>query len=257
MPPLLKKLYIRNIRKLASFPVRQALGTITHFETKEPVVALTFDDGPHPEYTPRLLDILEKYSARGTFFMLGNSAQNYPDIVRSAIERGHAIGNHSWDHPSFPLVNRSTRREQIQRCQEVILSDGRKLFRPPFGHQSWSSMLDVKMMGYEIVAWNINGIDWLDHDDLGIANLVESKITPGSIIVLHDRLHNFVHESYANRMPTLKAVELLLQRLGNRMRFITIPEMFCVGKPQRSIRRRKGDLNWLNNLKTTENDARI
>lgn len=242
--------------KLSKFSMRwiagQILGTITQFDTQESVAALTFDDGPHPEYTPRLLDILEKYGARGTFFMLGKSAQNYPDIVRLVIERGHAIGNHSWNHPSFPLINRSARREQIQRCQEATLSDGKKLFRPPFGHQSWSSILDAKMMGYEIVTWNVNGMDWEDHDDLWIANLLESKITPGSVVLLHDGLYNFEYESYTDRTPTLKAVELLLQRLDNRMRFITIPEMFCVGKPQRSIKKRKGDLNWLNNLKIAE-----
>lgn len=258
MPPLLKKLYIR---KLANFLVRRALGTITHFVTQEPVAALTFDDGPHPEYTPRLLDILERYGARGTFFMLGQLAQRYPHIVKDAAERGHAIGNHSWDHPSFPLMNWSTHREQILLCQEVISPYGKSLygknlFRPPFGHQSLRSMLDVRMMGYEIVTWNLKGMDWMDHDGLWIANFLEPKITPGCVIVLHDGLHNFEHESYINRTPTLEAVELLLQRLSNRMRFITIPEMFRVGKPQRHIRRHKGDLNWLNKLKTAENEAR-
>jgi peptidoglycan-N-acetylglucosamine deacetylase len=242
-----------SMRKLAKAAVERILGTtITHFITEEPVAALTFDDGPHPEYTPRLLNILDNYGARATFFMLGETAQRYPHIAKSVAERGHAIGNHSWDHPSFPLISRASRREQLQRCQEAIQPYGSYLFRPPFGHQNWRSMLEAKIQGYEIITWNLKGMDWMDHDSLWMADFMEAKIKPGSIILLHDALHDFLHESYLNRMPTLEAVELILQRLKDRMKFLTIPEMFKFGKPQRRIWVREGDSAWLNDLKKSQ-----
>ena len=82
-------------------------GTITGVTTRDPVAALTFDDGPHPEYTPLLLNILERYQARATFFMIGDAAQRHPDLVRQVAQGGHAIGNHSWDHPFFPSLSGS------------------------------------------------------------------------------------------------------------------------------------------------------
>src|SRR5262245_56809812 len=77
------------------------LGSIVRVATHEPAIALTFDDGPHPEETPRVLEILERHGARGTFFMVGKSARRYPEVVARAAEGGHALANHSWDHPSF------------------------------------------------------------------------------------------------------------------------------------------------------------
>lgn len=252
MPIILKKLYIY---KLVRPLLQQSFGSITHFLTQEPVVALTFDDGPHPKYTLDLLDILEKYGACGTFFMLGKSAQRYPFIVKTIAERGHAIGNHSWDHPSFPLLRRSNCRKQIRLCQEAISPYGCYLFRPPFGHQDWKTMLSVKRMGYKTIMWNVHGMDWLGHNSLWIADFMEPKISPGCIILLHDALHNFEDESYVDRRPTLEAVEILLQRLSGKLRFITIPDMFRLGKPQQSLKRTKGDLNWLSRLKAEADEA--
>src|SRR5206468_4992188 len=83
-------------------------GAITHVATGEAIAALTFDDGPHPEFTPRLLDILDKHRARATFFMLGENARRHPDLVQRVAQVGHVIGNHSWDHSVFPSL---TRRE--------------------------------------------------------------------------------------------------------------------------------------------------
>lgn len=98
----------------------QFIGTITHVSTRELLVALTFDDGPHPDYALRLLDILERHQAHATFFMLGEAAKRHPEIVTMVARQGHAIGNHSWDHPSFPLVNGRERRAQIRACGKAI-----------------------------------------------------------------------------------------------------------------------------------------
>ncbi len=86
---------VEFVRRLGSFAARNTLGTITRVSTREPVIALTFDDGPHPEFTPRLLALLDRYQARVAFFLLGKSAQRYPEIVKQIAAAGHAIGNHS------------------------------------------------------------------------------------------------------------------------------------------------------------------
>ena len=88
------------------------------------MAALTFDDGPTPEYTPRVLDILERHGAKGTFFMIGSNAAAYPEIVRRVAEAGHAIANHTWDHPAFPSIPDRERRRQVLRCAEAISTLG-------------------------------------------------------------------------------------------------------------------------------------
>lgn len=152
----------RSCRKGILFLRSQLLGTITHVSTPERIAALTFDDGPHPEFTPRLLALLEKYQARGTFFMVGEMASHYPKLVRRIADAGHAIGNHSWDHPSFPAISSRERVRQIRACEEVIGSDGQKLFRPPFGNQTFRTRFDALRLGYRVVAWNVVGSDWKD-----------------------------------------------------------------------------------------------
>src|SRR6266849_2574451 len=110
----------RILRGAFAAVARNLIGTIAHVATRDAVAALTFDDGPHPEYTPRLLQILERHQARATFFMLGEKAHRYPELVQRVAQAGHAIGNHSWDHPVFPEISRRERRDQIRACAKAI-----------------------------------------------------------------------------------------------------------------------------------------
>src|SRR2546422_5376827 len=106
------------------------LGSITHVETAEPVAALTFDDGPHAASTPQLLEILERHHARATFFMLGQFAIQYPELVQRIAQAGHAIGNHSWDHASFPFITGRQRRAPI-RAGAIAHPTPRQRVLPP------------------------------------------------------------------------------------------------------------------------------
>jgi peptidoglycan-N-acetylglucosamine deacetylase len=133
--------------KVVGVAGRWLLGTITHVVTQDHVVALTFDDGPHPEFTPRLLEILRGHQARATFFMLGEAARRYPDLVKQVATEGHAIGNHSWDHPSFPLITARQQQQQIIACAQALAPYGQRLFRPPYGHQSMPSRLTAFRLG--------------------------------------------------------------------------------------------------------------
>jgi peptidoglycan-N-acetylglucosamine deacetylase len=209
-----------------------ALETLTHVLTEEPVVALTFDDGPDPVNTPRLLDILTAHHARATFFMIGMRAQRHAKLVSRVAAEGHAIGNHSWDHPSFPLISQEERREQVRDCARAIAPYAGQLFRPPYGHQDLASWLDVDRMGYRVVAWKIAAGDWAERDGPAMADAVMAKLQPGAIVLFHDGLFDAAESRFFCRDSTVSAVELLLARLAGRWRFVTIPELLRCGTPQ-------------------------
>jgi peptidoglycan-N-acetylglucosamine deacetylase len=231
---------LRTPRELVAILARRVVGSITHILTEEPVTALTFDDGPHPEYTPWLLDILERYGARGTFFMLGDSASKHPELVKRIAQAGHAIGNHSWDHPSFPLIPSGERRRQIQACERALVPFGQKLFRPPYGEQSIMSRLDAFSLGYAVIGWNVDVGDWCETDSFLMADRLVKGIHPGSVVVFHDALYDegkpkngpkLEREACVDRKPMLMALQIMFERLGSQMRFVTVPELLRYGSP--------------------------
>lgn len=215
---------------------RRFLGTITHVVTKEPIVSLTFDDGPHPDYTLRLIDILAKYRARATFFMVGQAAERNRDIVRQVAQGGHSIGNHTWGHVAIPSLSRGERRTQIKSCQKAVFPYGQKLFRPPWGYQSMASRIDALLLGYHVVAWNVVAEDWRNHTAEVMCQKLEKGIRPGSIVLLHDAIFRSVMaDPQHNRESLLRTVDMLLDRLADRFQFITVPELLKRGKPNRQV----------------------
>lgn len=246
----------RMLRRFLAAATRNMIGTITHVTTSHAVAALTFDDGPHPEFTRRLLDILDRYRARATFFIVGRSAQRYPELVKQIAQAGHAIGNHSWDHPSFPYISGRKRRAQIRACAKAIHPYGLKLFRPPYGNQSIASRLDALWLGYQVITWNVVAQDWLAHDAGWMTNQILTQIQPGSVILFHDALYDVIDERFADRESTLQAVNLLLEGLCGQYRFVTIPELLASGHPKRQHWYKKADTNFLNRLRVMEGQAR-
>lgn len=221
--------------------------------TEQPVVALTFDDGPHPLFTPRLLDILERHGARGTFFMVGQAAARFPDVVQRVAAGGHAIGNHTWDHPSLPEIGGRARRAQIRQCARAVAPYGHKLLRPPFGHLDRSSHWDAAWLGYRIIAWNVVGYDWLDHDATWLSQNLLHHIRPGCIVLLHDAAYVTLEQNYVDRALMLEAVDIVLAALADRYRFMTVPDLLRCGRPQLRIWRRRGDPAFMNRLEPPTN----
>ena len=236
-------------QKVVYFVMRHIMGTITSVDARDNVAALTFDDGPDPAFTPRLLDILDKHQVSATFFVVGETAQKYPELIRRIAQTRHVIGNHSWDHPAFPLITGRERRAQMRACAKAIAPYGQRIFRPPFGCQNTSSRLSVFWLGYQVVTWNLVAKDWLDHDAEQMVNHLGNKIRPGSIVLFHDSLHDIIEERYINREPTLKAVDMLLEQLGDRFRFVTIPELLQHGRPRRVNWSYQLDRDFLNGLR--------
>lgn len=233
---------VRTLSKPVKVAIKKVLGSLTSVITKEPLVALTFDDGPHPEYTPRVIEILERYQARATFFMVGKAAQQYPDLVRKIGEAGHAIGGHSWDHMSFRQLTGRERRRQMRACQQVLAPHGQPLFRPPYGEQSVASRLDAFWLGYEVVGWNADIEDWNDWDASFMVSRLVKCVQPGNIILLHDALFDpgkdrpkLARERHVDREGMLGALETMLERRSSTFRFVTVPELLQHGLPYRTF----------------------
>jgi peptidoglycan/xylan/chitin deacetylase (PgdA/CDA1 family) len=224
---LLKRLY-----KMCADTRRKVLGPVTHFATTQPLVALTFDDGPNPEFTPRLLEVLKEHDAKATFFMVGEAAQRWPEVVRKVANEGHAIGNHSWDHARFPAIVRRERRAQIESCARALEPHGTRLFRPPFGSENLASHVDVRLLGYRTVNWSIGIPDWEDREADWIANGILQEIRPGCVILMHDGLYSYADARYLNREPTVNAVDTILRQMTGRFQFVTLPEMFQRAQPR-------------------------
>jgi peptidoglycan/xylan/chitin deacetylase (PgdA/CDA1 family) len=234
----------RARRKVVRLLPRSLFGTITHVHTTEPVAALTFDDGPDPISTPRVLEVLQHHGAKATFFVLGKHAARYPRLIECIAQAGHAIANHSFDHPRFPTMSRRERIAQIRACEAAVTPYGHKLFRPPHGLQSIRSRLDALQLGYRIVTWTVVARDWEDHDPDWTADLLESQVKPGSIVLLHDVLYDARRESGIDRQAMITALDTFLSRNRARLTYVTVPELLSRGRPHMARWFVRSDADW-------------
>lgn len=240
---------VRVARASALYLPTRMLGTVTRVTTAERLAALTFDDGPDPEFTPQLLDILERYGARGTFFVVGEAAQRHADLLQRMVRAGHALGNHSWDHPSFPAIGRAERCRQISACESVIEPYSNRLFRPPYANQDLATMVDVWRMGFTTIAYDVTGTDWRDDAAGVVYERLVRDLRPGSIVLLHDSLYTAEQERYRSRRATLEAVRMLLERYAQAYRFVTVPELLRAGRPKKAWWYQPGDAAYLSALR--------
>lgn len=149
-------------------------------------LAITFDDGPHADTTPALLDILAERQVRATFFMLGSQAEKNPELVRRIGRAGHEVGNHGWMHDDYTKMTPEQMMNDLRHTQEVLESAGAPpvlLFRPPFGARDDIVRQTVPL---SIALWNIDPEDWDETDPAALAARVIAAAKPGGIMVLHD-----------------------------------------------------------------------
>lgn len=220
------------LRRLVRAIGRRVLGTVTHVATGEAAAALTFDDGPHPAYTPRLLDILARHGARATFFVIGERVAAHPELARRAVAEGHALANHTWSHAQLPDVPGAERRRELARCAATIDPlGGERLFRPPRGRQSLASRLDVARSGHAVVTWSAHAEDWRRHDAAWLAGRLAAQLRPGAIFLLHDAIWDGLEPGVEDRGPLLEAVDRFLAEAAPHTRFVTVPELLALGRP--------------------------
>ncbi len=149
-------------------------------------VALTFDDGPHPRYTERLLEGLRERDVRVTFFVLGQSAEQYPELIREMAEDGHLIGNHTYSHIQLTPGNAGQFEEELQKTDAVIYEitgQHTEFVRPPYGE--WDKKYE-KSLNMIQVLWNVDPLDWCCSDAGTVISRVLEKTEGDSIILLHD-----------------------------------------------------------------------
>lgn len=230
---------------------RRFLGAVARFHVSEPLVALTFDDGPHPESTPRLLDALKRREARATFFLVGKRARAHPDLVDRVAKEGHAIGNHTWDHHSLPQLSSRERRLSVRRCQAALAPHGSRWIRPPFGHMNAAVSLELRVMGFEPIDWSVCGYDWLDFDAERIAAAF-SEVRPGAVVLLHETLYHALDAKFADRGHYFDALDRFLGEAAGRFQFVSLPEIWRRGRPVRKNRFREGNATWTKGLFPTD-----
>lgn len=160
-------------------------------------VAITFDDGPNPEYTVELLEGLQKRGVKATFFVLGAEVEKYPDIVKKIDDGGHLIGVHSYEHVNFGQIGDEAAIEQIEKTQEAIHNVTGKYagyIRPPYG--CWKKSLDVEVPLIEVL-WDIDPLDWATKDADTVVQRILKGVTEGSIILLHDASQSSVQAAFS------------------------------------------------------------
>jgi peptidoglycan/xylan/chitin deacetylase (PgdA/CDA1 family) len=204
--------------------------TLTH--GNDPTqIALTFDDGPNDPHTLQLLELLEKHQARGTFFLIGKYVRRRPEIVRAIYQAGHAIGNHTENHPNLIFVPASRLHQELESCSQAIedaIGAEVRLFRPPFGGRRPAVLRLARSLHLNPVMWSITGYDWKARSSEEIVQHVNRSLgirrhSQGEIILLHDGSH---HKFGAERTFTVQATRALLEQYSAQgKRFVDVTKL--------------------------------
>nr|WP_264989563.1 polysaccharide deacetylase family protein [Lysinibacillus sp. KH24] len=189
--------------------------------TDDKIIALTFDDGPHPQYTAAILDVLAKYDIKATFFIIGKNAEKYPSMILRSYSEGHELANHTYSHPF--KISMAELREELRQTNEVIYSItgfSPTLFRPVGGNYT-DQMINVAVEdGYKVVmwSWHQDTLDWKQPGVEKIAQKVLKGASPGDVILFHD--------GGGNRTQTIQALEKIIPTLQKQgYTFVTMSEL--------------------------------
>lgn len=207
------KITAQKIEEDNSITVEKVLKEREENESRK--IALTFDDGPHPYYTEQLLDGLKERNVRATFFVTGEHAELYADIIERMSEEGHLIGNHTYSHMQLKKGHIDDFKKELVKTNEVIsgITGEEVLFvRPPYG--TWEKSLESELNMFPVL-WTIDPLDWCSNDADGIARKILSKAEENAIILMHD--------SYA---PTVTAALYVVDELQKKgYEFVTVDEI--------------------------------
>lgn len=199
--------------------------TYSEVHVDGPFVAMTFDDGPNPTLTPKLLDLLAAHHMKATFFVVGQNAADHPDILKRAAREGHEIANHSWSHPNFGKMSDDAVRRELKKTDDAIsgaLGMRPTLLRPPYGSITTRQKRWIAdEFGYKIILWDVDPLDWKRPGPSVVTNRIVKEAHPGSIILAHD-----IHPSTIEAMP---ATFDQLQAKG--FKFVTVSELIAMAKP--------------------------
>ncbi|MEU5402890.1 polysaccharide deacetylase family protein [Streptomyces sp. NPDC005963] len=190
-------------------------------------IALTFDDGPDPVFTRQVLEILDRYGVRATFFCVGQHVNALPDEVRRITEAGHSLGNHTWSHPFLPDLTHTQFRLQIERTSEAFersVDQVPTLFRPPYGARTPEALGELMADGPALALWDVDSWDWARPGPEKIATTVLDHAQPGSMILMHD--------GGGDRRESVEALPAVIEGLLERdLHFVAAEDLMTSSRP--------------------------
>jgi peptidoglycan/xylan/chitin deacetylase (PgdA/CDA1 family) len=213
------------------------LKTIVGCQTTQKIVALTFDDGPNPNYTSSILEILAHYQVKATFFLLGRNVAAHPESAREVVQAGHAIDNHTFTHPCLAdcsPVDVARELLQCRRTMREVIGVVPDVMRPPFGAQGPGSFLAARSTGHAVVTWSASGDDWQGDPATVVAERILMGVQPGGIVLLHDGWEPPAYQTewrpeydlFQDRSTTIEALPMIIEPLQSQgYQFVTLPEM--------------------------------
>ncbi|MEW2451739.1 polysaccharide deacetylase family protein [Streptomyces parvulus] len=179
---------------------------------------LTFDDGPHPDYTPDILDTLAEYDVRATFFVCGEMADFNRDLISRMADEGHVVGNHTWSHPLLTSLSRRRIRSEMERTSEIVdkaCGEPPRWFRAPYGAWNRNAFRIGADLGMEPLAWTVDTLDWTTPGTRTIVDRVEDGAAPGVVVLSHD--------AGGDRAQSVRALRRYLPRLLDDGYHLTVP----------------------------------
>jgi peptidoglycan/xylan/chitin deacetylase (PgdA/CDA1 family) len=196
--------------------------TFSRVAVSQPYVAMTFDDGPHPKNTPRLLDMLRERNIKATFYVIGRNVDLYPNVLRRTVSEGHEIGNHTYTHPILSKLSDSTVREELTKCRDAVARAAGvqpRTMRPPYGallqrQREWIH----SELRYPTIMWSVDPLDWKRPGASVITSRINSGTTPGAIILAHD-----LHAGTVDAMPA--TLDGLLRK---GYKFVTVSQLLAM-----------------------------
>jgi peptidoglycan/xylan/chitin deacetylase (PgdA/CDA1 family) len=200
--------------------------TYAQVRVDQPYIAMTFDDGPSAENTPRLLEMLKQRNIKATFFLIGQNVAANPDLVRRILADGHEIGNHSWTHPQLSKLSDDRVTMEITKTQAAIKDASGftpTLLRPPYGaitprQREWVE----DRFGLNVILWSVDPFDWKRPGASVITQRILSQVRPGAIILSHD-----IHKQTVDAMPaTLDGL------IAKGYKFATVSQLIAMNKPK-------------------------
>lgn len=194
----------------------------SNYNIKQNAIALTFDDGPNPTFTPKVLQLLKEYNAKATFFCIGNNIDSHPKLVQKIISDGHCIGNHSYTHTNdygfLPTKKIIADITKAQQSIKKVTNIDNQLFRPPFGVTNPNIAKAIKTLNLQSIGWSLRSYDTVAKDPNKVYKKLISKLKKGDVILLHD----------TSELSIIVLEQLLQWLQKNDIKTVTINQLFNI-----------------------------
>ncbi|MBP3963936.1 polysaccharide deacetylase family protein [Paenibacillus lignilyticus] len=202
----------------------KAASIFNEVKTADKLLAITFDDGPNPEWTPQFLRVFQQYGAKATFYVHGTNMEKYPDVAQRMDEEGHEFGNHSYSHPHMASLSKEEQTEELRRAEQIIVAViGKRpsTFRPPYLEYNDDLLAVCEQFGYPVIhATNLDTRDWDMPGTEHIVNVTRAEVRAGSILLFHD--------GFGDRSQSLAAIQILVPELIEQgFKLVTISELLA------------------------------